>query len=122
MPAALALADFVAITALDPPVLGRHAAQAQAIGRPVVTTGVGVLPEQVAAPPYLPEDVRTGWVVEPNNPQGFARALASALSLDLPAYQIMSGRARQFAEYMFSPESVAAQIRAVYSSLLARES
>jgi hypothetical protein len=33
----------------------------------------------------------------------------------------MSLRARQFAEYMFSPESVAEATRAVYTSLLARD-
>jgi glycosyltransferase involved in cell wall biosynthesis len=121
MPAALALADFVAITALQPPVLGRDAAQAQAMGRPVVTAALGVLPEQVVVPPDLPEEVRTGWVVAANDPQEFAGALASALSLDRPAYEAMSERARQFAEYMFSPETVAAQTREVYTSLLARE-
>ena len=121
MPAALALADVVAITAIEPPVLGRDAAQAQAMGRPLVTTGVGVLPEQVAVPPYLPEDVRTGWVAAANNPADFARALGLALSLDRTAYHAMSARARQFAEYMFSPQSVAAATRAVYTSLLTRK-
>jgi len=33
----------------------------------------------------------------------------------------MSARARQFAEYMFSPESVAEAMRSVYTSLLARD-
>ena len=32
---------------IEPPVLGRVVAQAQAMGRPVVTSGVGVLPEHV---------------------------------------------------------------------------
>jgi hypothetical protein len=33
----------------------------------------------------------------------------------------MSARARQFAEYMFSPRSVAIAARAVYTALLARD-
>jgi hypothetical protein len=33
----------------------------------------------------------------------------------------MSARARQFAQYMFSPESIAVATRAVYTSLLARD-
>ena len=37
------------------------------------------------------------------------------------AYRAMAARARQFAEYMFSPQSVAAATRAVYTSLLARD-
>jgi glycosyltransferase involved in cell wall biosynthesis len=121
LPAAFALADIVAITAVEPPVLGHAAAQAQAMGRPLVTSDVGVLPEQVVVPPYLPEDVRTGWVAMANDPDDFARALALALSLDRSAYNAMSARARQFAEYMFSPESVAVATRAVYTSLLARD-
>ena len=32
----------------------------------------------------------------------------------------MAARARQFAEFMFSPESVAGATRAVYASLLSR--
>jgi hypothetical protein len=33
----------------------------------------------------------------------------------------MAARARQFAEYMFSPRSIAVATRAVYTSLLARD-
>jgi glycosyltransferase involved in cell wall biosynthesis len=121
MPAAFATADIVAIPAIEPPLLGRVAAQAQAMGRPVVTSNVGVLPEHVVAPPRMPEAVRTGWIAQAGDPVDFARALMLALSLDATAYRAMAARARQFAEYMFSPESVADAMRAVYTSLLARE-
>jgi hypothetical protein len=43
------------------------------------------------------------------------------LSLDDTAYRAMAARARQFAQYMFSPRSVAIATRAVYTSLLARD-
>ena len=46
-------------------------------------------------------------------------SLNAALSLDDVAYRTMAARARQFAEYMFSPQSVAVATRAVYTSLLA---
>jgi glycosyltransferase involved in cell wall biosynthesis len=121
MPAALAAADTVVVPATEPPVLGRAVAQAQAMGRPVVTSDVGVLPEHVAAPPELPEDVRTGWVVKAGDTTAFAEALNAAFSLDDPAYRAMAARARQFARYMFSPESVATATRSVYTALLARE-
>jgi glycosyltransferase involved in cell wall biosynthesis len=91
------------------------------MGRPVVTTAVGILPEHVVTPPQMPEDVRTGWVAAPGDPADFAHALGDALSLDAAAYRAMSARARQFAEYMFSPVSVAVATRAVYTSLLARD-
>jgi glycosyltransferase involved in cell wall biosynthesis len=121
MPAAFAAADVVAIPAIEPPVLGRVAAEAQAMGRPVVTSGIGALPEHVAVPPQIADELRTGWVVRPGEPVDFARALHRALTLDANAYQAMAARARQFAEYMFSPPSVAQATRAVYTSLLARD-
>src|SRR5262249_18619987 len=102
MPAAIAAADVIVMTALEPPAQRRLVAQAQAMGRPVSTSDVGMLPELVVAPPQFPEDVRTGWVTKAGDPSDLARALAFALSLDDIGYQAMSARARQFAEYMFS--------------------
>ena len=121
MPAAFAAAEVVVVPAIEPPPLGRVVAQAQAMGRPVVTADTGILPEHVVTPPEMPEDVRTGWVAKRGDPIEFARALSIALALDERAYQTMSARARQFAEYMFSPDSVAVATRAVYTSLLARD-
>jgi glycosyltransferase involved in cell wall biosynthesis len=121
MPAVFAIADVVIVPALEAPVLGRVVAQAQAMGRPVVTSDVGVLPEHVVAPPLMPEDLRTGWVAAKGDPIDFARALSLALTLEEADYRAMSARAREFAEYMFSPSSVAVATRAVYISLLARD-
>ncbi|MGA7488800.1 MAG: glycosyltransferase [Xanthobacteraceae bacterium] len=118
MPAALAAADTVVVPALEPPVLGRAVAQAQAVGRPVVTSNVGMLPEQVVTPPDMPEDVRTGWVAKAGDAKEFASAINAAFSLDDTAYRTMGARARQFAQYMFSPEGMAAATLAVYGSLL----
>jgi glycosyltransferase involved in cell wall biosynthesis len=121
MPAAFAAADLIAVPAIEAPLLGRVVAQAQSVGRPVVTTDVGMLPELVVAPPRMPEDVRTGWVAKPGDAADFANALMQALALDTNSYRGASARARQFAEYMFSPESVADAMRSVYTSLLARD-
>ena len=121
MPAALAAADTVVVPAIEPPALGRVVAQAQAMGRPVVTSDIGILPEHVVAPPEMPEEVRTGWVAKPGDAKEFARALNDALSLDDAAYRTMAARARHFAEYMFAPHSGAAATHAVYSALLRRD-
>jgi glycosyltransferase involved in cell wall biosynthesis len=121
MPAAFAAADIVAVTAVAPPLLGSVVAQAQAMARPVVTADVGILPEHVLVPPRMPEELRTGWVVAPADPIGLAQTLKLALGLDPTDYQAMAARARQFAEYMFSPQSAAVATRAVYMSLLARD-
>ena len=121
MPAALAAAETVVVPATEAPVLGRAVAQAQAMGRPVVTSDVGILPEHVVAPPEMPEEVRTGWVAKQGNAQEFALALSEVFALDDGAYHTMAARARHFAEYMFSPHSVATATRAVYTALLERD-
>jgi glycosyltransferase involved in cell wall biosynthesis len=121
MPAAFAAADIVVVPAMRLPLSGRLAAQAQAIGRAVVTTAVGMLPENVLAPPRMRDELRTGWVVRPGRPGELAEALTSALALDRTAADALGARAREFAEFMFSPQSVAASIRDVYTSLLSRD-
>ena len=121
MPAALGAADVVVVAALEPPLSGRAAAEAQAMGRPLVTTTVGMLPENVLTPPRMKDELRTGWLVRPGNIGEMARAIGGALSLDITAYEALGARARQFAEFMFSPQSVAEAIRGVYTSLLARD-
>lgn len=121
MPAALATADVVVVPALEPPLSGRDVAQAQALGRPVVATSVGVLPENVLCPPRMSNELRTGWLVRPGNVSELARAVAAALALDPTSYEALGARARQFAEFVFSPQSVAEAIRGVYTSLLARD-
>jgi glycosyltransferase involved in cell wall biosynthesis len=109
------------VPALVPPLAGRAAAEAQAMGRPVVATTVGVLPENLLCPPRMRDDLRTGWLVRPGNVGELAHAIASVLALDVTAYAALSARARQFAEFAFSPQSVAEAIRGVYTSLLARD-
>lgn len=121
MPAALAAADVVVVPALRPPPSGRAVAEAQAVGRPVIATTVGVLPENVLCPPRMRDELRTGWLVRPNNVSEMARSISAALAMDLTAYEALGARARQFAEFAFSPQSVAEAIRAVYTSLLARD-
>lgn len=121
MPAAFAAADAVVLPALAPPVAARAAAEAQAMGRPVIVSAVGVLPENIIFPPRMPEELRTGWAVRPGNPGELVRALNALFTLETTAYQALGARGRQFAEFMFSPQSVAEAIRGVYTSLLARD-
>jgi glycosyltransferase involved in cell wall biosynthesis len=121
MPAAFATADVVAVPAIEPPLSGRVVAEAQSSGRPVVATTVGVLPEYVLAPPRMHDELRTGWLVAPGNVADIARAITAALTLDATSYEALGARARQFAQFAFSAESVADAIRDVYTSLLVRD-
>jgi glycosyltransferase involved in cell wall biosynthesis len=122
MLAAILVADVVVVPALAPPISGRAVAEAQSMGRPVITTAVGMLPENLLCPPRMRDELRTGWVVRPGQAGELARAIGAALSLNITAYEALGARARQFAEFMFSPQSVAEAIRGVYTSLLARDS
>jgi glycosyltransferase involved in cell wall biosynthesis len=121
MPAAFAAADIVVAPSVEAPIFGRRVAQAQAMGRPVVTSAIGVLQEHVVVPPRVADDLRTGWLTRPGDPQDLARAIGVALSLEDTVYRGYSARARQFAEFMFSPRSIAVAHRGVYTSLLARD-
>lgn len=121
MPAAIAAADVVVVPALQPPISGRAVSEAQAVGRPVITTSIGMLPENLLAPPRMREELRTGWVVRPGNVGELVNAMRAALKLDPTAHEALGARARQFAEFVFSPQSVAEAIRGVYTSLLARD-
>jgi glycosyltransferase involved in cell wall biosynthesis len=91
------------------------------MARPVITTSVGDLPEHVLAPPRMPDELRTGWVVQPGNPADLAEALAEALSLDPTAYRAFAARAHEFGRFMFAPHRVAAATLEVYTSLLETE-
>ena len=75
MPAALGAADVVVVTPLQPPLAGRAAAEAQAMGRPLVTSTVGVLPENVlgAAAHEARNCAPAGWCGRAMSPRSRAR-------------------------------------------------
>ncbi len=74
MPAAYMLADVVVSASTDPEAFGRVAAEAQAMGRPVIATNHGGSRETVVAG-------ETGWLVPPGDADELARALCAALSM-----------------------------------------
>ncbi|MES1155877.1 MAG: glycosyltransferase, partial [Pseudorhodoplanes sp.] len=117
-PAALAAADIVVMPAIEPQIFGRPIPESQAMARPVIASAIGILPENILAPPRMPDELRTGWLVRPDDPGALAAALHESLSLDLAAYRALAARARQFAEFMFSPQNVATSVLNIYSGLL----
>ena len=120
MPAAYGVADIVLVPATEPATYNRIAVEAQAMERQVIASAVGVLPEIVRAPPYVPESERTGWLVNASDPVELARAIADVLALDAPTRQDIARRARRSAEE-FSPDRLAASTLAVYTALLEGE-
>lgn len=117
-PAALAASDIVAMPATEPQIFGRPIPESQAMARPVIASAIGILPENILAPPRMPDELRTGWLVRPGDPVALAAALREALALDLAAYRALAARARQFAEFMFSPQNVATSVLNIYGALL----
>ena len=109
--------DFVAIPQVEPPAFPLATAEAMAMGRPVIASNVGALPEIVQAPPHVLESARTGWLAEPDDAVSFARAIASALSAEAPAYSAIGARARRLASQYFMPMRTAAGALSLYANL-----
>lgn len=118
MPAAYAASDIVVVPAIEPPSVGRVAAEAFAMGRPVVASAVGALPEIVLAPPRVSDRERIGWLCAPDDPIDLARAIATAVETDTPTHRTIAAAAYRFARDTFAPTQVAAKTLAIYATLL----
>jgi glycosyltransferase involved in cell wall biosynthesis len=114
----LRAADIVVVPPAEPATDGRIVAEAQAMARPVIASEIGVLPENLLAPPRATDKVSTGWLVRPDDSISLAHAIGAALTLDDATLHSISLRARRFAEATFSRQSVAAATLAVYTSVL----
>jgi glycosyltransferase involved in cell wall biosynthesis len=118
MPAGLRAATLALMVSVEPEGFGRVAAEAQAMGCPVIVTDVGALPECVRVAPLVPEDTITGWLVPPNDPNRLADAIDRALSLSDAGRTAMAERARQFALENYSTRRLQTDTLAVYDRLL----
>jgi len=112
MPALIASMDLMIVPSVYPESFGRLAIEAQAIGRPVVASGLGALAELI-------EEARNGLLVRPNDAQELAEALErlmtdSALRLRC----IDEGRKR--VEAHWSLDRMADQTLQVYDECLTK--
>jgi glycosyltransferase involved in cell wall biosynthesis len=119
MPAALRAAAVVVVASIEPEAFGRVAAEAQAMGAPVVVTDLGASPQVVLAPPEVAGEARTGWRVPPGDAQALAGAIKEALGLGATAHDALSTRARAHVLQHFSVERMQAETLAAYAALLA---
>jgi glycosyltransferase involved in cell wall biosynthesis len=119
MPAALLAAALVVVPSTEPEAFGRVAAEAQAMGTPVVVADLGALPEVVLAPPEVEGSERTGWRVAPGDPQALAEAMMVALEQGATAREALSARARAHVLRRFSVERMQRETLAAYAALLA---
>lgn len=110
MPAAMALADLVTLPATAPEAFGLVVAEAQAMGKPVVATAMGGLPET-----FMPG--ATGWLVKPDDPEELAWALDLALKLEPEVAARLAERAREFVAGELDIHRTCRRTAAVYEEL-----
>ncbi|MET0408096.1 MAG: glycosyltransferase family 4 protein [Hyphomicrobium sp.] len=118
MPAAFGAARIAIVASIEPEAFGRAAAEAQAMGCPVISTNIGAPPETVLAPPRVSTSDRTGWLVSPGKLSDYEDALAEAFSLDESDHASMGRRARRHVTRAFSTFEMQRATLAVYDSLL----
>ena len=111
MPAALMLADVVAMPSIKPEPFGRVAIEALAMGRPVVAFRHGGTVESI-------DEGRTGWLADPLSVDSLAEALQTALSLTPRKRRALAKDARQQMTDQFSKDMMCERTLAVYKSLL----
>ena len=114
MPAALMLADVVAMPSVYPEPFGRVAIEAQAMGRPVVAFDHGGAKETVSAG-------KTGWLAEPNNIDSLAQALETALSLTKSERDELSTLSQSIVKRRFSVRKMTKSTLGVYRNLLLKK-
>ncbi|MBB4198695.1 hypothetical protein CCR94_06765 [Rhodoblastus sphagnicola] len=94
----------------------RLGVEAQALGAPtaVLQSAVDQSVEAVLATPQVDLSRRTGWIIPPDSPSGFARAAEEALRLGATARERMALRASEHAR-AFSSERMSALTLATYA-------
>jgi glycosyltransferase involved in cell wall biosynthesis len=111
MPAAYMLADVVVSASTDPEAFGRVAAEAQAMGRPVVASDHGAARETV-----IPG--KTGLLFTPGDADALALAIAETLALDSAAREALAEDAIAHIRANFTKEKMCAETLALYRELL----
>ncbi len=110
VPAAMQLADLIVLPATEPLPAARLVVAAQAMGKPVIVSDVGALPELM-----MPDS--SGWLVPAGDVAELAAALERVLTLDDSAREHLRHRAREFARAAYSLEHMAARTIELYEEL-----
>lgn len=111
MAAAYMLSDVVVSASTDPEAFGRVAAEASAMGRPVVATDHGGARETV-------KPGETGWLVPPGNADALAEAIQQALSLSEKQRVALGKRGRAYILSRFTKKRMCEATLAVYREVL----
>ncbi len=118
MPAAFAAARVAVVASTEPEAFGRTAAEAQAMGCPVIATAIGAPPETVLAAPKSPPGEITGWLVPAADATALSQAITESLSLEAGERAAMASRARRHVLEDLSLDAMKRATLAVYDRLL----
>lgn len=113
MPAAYMLADVVVAPSTRPEAFGRIAAEAQAMGRPIIASDHGGARETV-----IPGS--TGILVPPGDAGALAEAITQMIALDGPSRDQLARQAIAHVRARFTNDVMCASTLAVYDELLAQ--
>lgn len=111
MPAAYMLADAVVDPSIAPEAFGRVAAEALAMGRPVVASNTGGAAELI-------EPGKTGWTAPPTNSAALADAITKALALSPADREALAMTARTRIARDYSLERMCGETLALYRDVL----
>jgi glycosyltransferase involved in cell wall biosynthesis len=113
MPAAFATADIVIAPSNEPEAFGRVAAEAGAMGVPVVGSSIGAQREIVV-------DGKTGFIVSPFNPPALADAMSRLLAAGAEGRKRMGAAAIMRVREKFTTSALQQATLAVYDRLMGR--
>ncbi|MBR9826806.1 MAG: glycosyltransferase family 4 protein [Alphaproteobacteria bacterium] len=111
MPAVLSMSRLVLTPSVEPEAFGRTAAEAGAMGCPVIACDHGGAREVIM-------HGETGWRVPPGDVSALARAIGDALSMPFDALARIGARARGHVREHFSTRQLQASTLRVYNEVL----
>lgn len=109
MPAAYMLADVVVSPSLTAEAFGRVAAEAFAMGRPVVASNRGAGAELIDM-----DAARSGWLVDPEDSAALSKAIGAALSLTPADREQLALATRRLIEQNYSLDRMCADTLTLY--------
>jgi glycosyltransferase involved in cell wall biosynthesis len=117
MPAAFLASEVALVPSLVPETFGRTSVEAQAMGCPVILSGLGALPETIVS---AEEDGSkfTGWLVPPGDAPTLAGKIKLALGLAPQSRAALRARARRHVAATFTLRRMQLATLAVYDELL----
>jgi glycosyltransferase involved in cell wall biosynthesis len=121
MPSAFSIAHVALVASVEPEAFGRTAAEAQAMGCPVIASKAGALTETVRDANDPATAGATGWLVPPGDAGAMAGSLARAISMTENERAAVAAAAVDHIARNFSKASLQLKTLSLYDALLNSE-